>query len=257
MGEEMKKPLLNETSKPLSEKEEQLLMRFQDGEASWREQWTARRLISARSEARDFLADVGFCGEFVQWRAHRMLRQLPPVWTLFTEVQRTIDKQECVRKVVIPMKGRWALSAEMIARAGWGVTGALTAASVMILMTPIGVHQGKREGEDISSRDIYPQNIPLTPVYFESSKPRVVGGSETRINSSYPFKSSAVGEQYGITWFSSGGKMQVIGGRSPNSPVLWVSRNGRVSRRASPTPDIPSAVFASEKRESQPELLSR
>jgi hypothetical protein len=127
----------------------------------------------------------------------------------------------------------------------------------MILMTPIGVHQGKREGEDISSRDIYPQNIPLTPVYFESSKPRVVGGSETRINSSYPFKSSAVGEQYGITWFSSGGKMQVIGGRSPNSPVLWVSRNGRVSRRASPTPDIPSAVFASEKRESQPELLSR
>jgi len=262
MGEEMKKPLLNKTNKPLSEKEEQLLMLFQDGEASWREQWIARRLIATRPEARDFLADIGICGEFVQWRGHRMLRQLPPVWTLFSEVNRDIDKQECVRKVVIPVKGRWALSAEIIARAGWGVTGALTAASIMILMTPTDVHQGKieggvRGGGNIVSSDAYPQNIEFTPVSFGSAKPGAVGRSKARIASSYHSTSSAVGGQYGITWFSSGGKMEFIGGRSANSPVLWVSRNGRISRRPSPTPDMPSAVFANQKRDSQTELLSR
>ena len=257
MGEEMKKPLLNETGKALSEKEEQLLMRFQDGEASWRERWTARRLIASRAEAKDFLSDIGICGEFVQWRAHRMLRQLPPMWTLFAEVKRDIDKQECVRKVVVPVKGRWALSAEIIARAGWGVTGALTAASIMILMTPTGVSKGKREEGKLISGDAYPRNIEFTSVSLNSSQPRMADGFGTRVTRSYPSTSSEVAGQYGITWFSSGGKMQIIGGGSANSPVLWVSRNGRVSRRASPTPDIPSAVFASEKRKSQPDLSSR
>ena len=257
MGDKMKKPLLNKTMKPLSEKEEQLLMRFQDGEASWREQWAARRLISSRTEARDFLVDVGICGEFVQWRAHRMLRRLPPVWTLLTEVQRDIDKQEYVRNIVVPEKRKWALSADMIARAGWGMTGALTAASVMILMMPPTLKESTRGQGQLIAQGITSRDAEFTAVSLSSTQSGAVDRSKARVTRSYPLTSSSVDGQYGITWFSSGGKMQIIGGRSPNSPVLWVSRNGRVSRRASPTPNIPSAVFASEKRASQQELLSR
>jgi len=253
----MKKPLLNKTSRPLSEKEEQLLMRFHDGEASWREQWIARRLISSSTEARGFLSDFAICGEFVQWRAHRMLRQLPPVWTLLTEVQRDIDKQECVRNIVVPGRRTWAFSGDMIARAGWGLTGALTAASVMILMTPPAVQESKKGEAQLIAEDIPSRNGQVASVYLSSAQSSALDRSKAQVARSYPLRSSAIDGQYGIIWFSSGGKMEIIGGRSANSPMLWVSRNGRVSRRASPTPNIPSAVFASEKRISQPELLSR
>lgn len=253
----MKKPLLDKTTKPLSEKEEQLLMRFQDGEASWREQWIGRRLISTRAEARAFLQDLGICGEFVEWRAHRMLRQLPPVWTLLTEVQRDIDRQQCVRNVVVPTKGRWGLAADTIARAGWGMTGALTAASVMIFMMPPTLQESTRGQEQLIAQGITSRDAEFPAVTLSSTQSRAVERSKARVTRSYPLTSSSVDGQYGITWFSSGGKMQIIGGRSANSPVLWVSRNGRVSRRASPTPSIPSAVFASEKRANPQALLSR
>lgn len=238
----------------LTENEELLLMRFRDGEASWRERWSARRLLGSCSAARDYLEQLGVCGDFIQWRSTRIEHQLPASWTLFPGIQREIEKQELLRAVTSPRKGGWVLNAETIVRVGWGLTGALTAASVMILVAPSPEPESKRE-RGVGSLGVNPlvaasvQPVRLSPVSTLSGARSSAGSAQTH--------SPLAGQQYGITWFSSGGKVRVIGGSRSETPVLWISRNGRVSRRASPTPDVPSAVFANDRRVAQSPLLGR
>ncbi len=215
----------------LTEKEELLLMRYCDGEGGLFVRWRASRLIRSRAKAQEFLGDMQLCGDAVRRQAGGMERLLPASWSIVTEVQRGIDKQRWVRDVTDRGIGARRFSAEFLARLGWGMTGALTAASVLLVMSPRD-QGGGRTLEEAVNRDVQRDSHGGVPVSVQPVALDEGGRAQVSI------------PRRGVEWLRTGGRAQIIEIQGARVPVMWVSRAQRETRTGSRAVPLPTVSFA-------------
>jgi hypothetical protein len=215
----------------LTEREEILLMRYCDGEGGFLLRWRAGRLVRSRVKAQEFLGDMQSCGDAVRRQAGGIERLLPASWSMVTEVQRGIDKQRWMRDVAARGIGSRRFSPEFLARLGWGMTGALTAASVLLVMSPRDQGEG-RSREEVGKRDIHLDYHGGVPVSVQS----VALDESRRARVSTPRR--------GVEWLRTAGRTQIIEIQGARVPVMWVSRAQRETRTGSRVVPLPTVSFA-------------
>lgn len=245
----------------LSEKEELLLMQFCDGEGSFLVKWGARRLLRSRAAARVFIEDVRFCGDVVRQRGGCIDRVLSPSWSVAPAVQLDIERQECVRRAVVS-RGPWfSLPSEVGSRLGWGATGALTAASlVLVLASPRG---GTSGGLVAPSAVLVQATAPFSsagiqPVAIKAERPL---GEGAALDSQSRRLRVGVGRgnalRHGVEWYRSGGELQFIEAPGARGPLMWVMRSGSPRRRPGQPQGIPTVSFVGGAGVAQGEVGAR
>lgn len=245
----------------LSQKQEILLMRYSDGEGSILVKWEARRLIRTHPAAQAFIDDLNLCGEIVRRRGGCVEQLLPPSWSVASGVHGDIEKQECFKQAIGAPKLWRLFSPEMVSRVGWGATGALTAASVILVMAPpSGVPQTKNGGINSSSIEVDRRRSGLAVQPAALGVDRLAGGGGIDDNRKYRLlfgEARGGASQHGVEWYRSGGQLQFIGSPGARGPVMWVMRNGSARRRMSQPKVVPTVAFVGGTGGAQGEIAAR
>lgn len=244
----------------LSEKEEMLLMRYCDGEGSFIVRWGARRLLRSHPAAKAFIEDVQLCGDVARQRGWSIEQSLSPSWSVAPGVQVDVEKQERFTQVLGSRTPWFSLNPEMVSRLGWGATGALTAASLFLVMAPPTGGSGAKMGASgasivqagaLSSVGIQPVALKSSSFANEDTED-ADRGRRLRVG---VVRGNA--PRHGVEWFRSRGELQFIESPRARGPIMWVMRSGPASRRTSRPQVVPTVAFVGGGGAAQGEMVAR
>jgi hypothetical protein len=201
----------------LSEKQEQLLSRFHDGQCSCLSAFLARRLISRSACARDFLSDLGTIKDRCADLARSDCAQPVDLWA---RINARIDQEQRAalylgaRRLETTSEHRyeslWKRVSPRHAMLG-GLSGAAVAATLLVVMsrpTPITSFSAPMAGPVANNQFIQPVAI----------------GNSTASGPRYAVAPVNHHHSMEVDWMRANGSLKLIPDPTGSSAIIWIRR---------------------------------
>jgi hypothetical protein len=222
----------------LSERDEQLLVRYFDGEHSWIDSLRAKLLLKTSPEAREFVETLTAIGEIARNERAGILSQNPNPVDLWSKISSRIEEEE---RAALYLGGRVDPKAASTTEASkdawysldrfvWGLSGGALAACLTYLMIQTTVPQAATLSLVSSAPNLAPA-ANINRVRAVSYNPR---SSTRRVNRVQDPRPISVASNRGpgvveVDWVKSDGRVQMMQDPAERSAVIWVKRREPMS----------------------------
>lgn len=239
----------------LEERDERLLSRYFDGEASWLDQLRARRLLARSSEARTFIQSL----EMIRDLAANLVKAAPAEVQLWEKISRRIDAEE---RAAVFLGGRYgrasagstdSILGRLTERLSWSAMGGVAAAAVtMLVVAPLGGPQNSGQqqlamlGQPVRlEKPGSMLSTALEEVRFSPSDPTGIDDRTAVVEQFAPNTEPVILSRPSyprameVEWMRSDGRVRMLQAPKERSAIIWVKRRepnsgGIVVRRSVP-----------------------
>lgn len=216
-------------ARPLSERQEQVLCRFLDGEGHYLDRFQAKWLLKNNPRAREFVREIEQVGHVVCVDLNRV-ESCPDLDRMWGRISQRIDNEERAalylgERVLLPSQQRPASQQRpeslMSRRYGWGVAGLASAACIAFFVVGFETNSSAPAGGRLvatgSSEQVVARSEGSAVVDLVSSNPQEQVSRSRLIGD---FDSHGVE----VDWMRSQGHVRVIPDSERRSGIIWVKR---------------------------------
>lgn len=205
----------------LNEAQEQLLLRWCDGEASWFERIKARKLMADNQAARVFVEETLKVADTLQQVDREQSAELPQV-NLWDRIATRIEREERSRRIMADAEESFGSWLQIFSgRLAWSGAGAVVAGlAVFFVLHTAPAGSGLSTGVDLAKENT-PQNVmPIQPVNLapEERELGVLPLPREALVQSEPE------QPFELDWMRSTGRVRLIQDPNKRMAIIWVNR---------------------------------